>query len=234
VPVPPEGCPGESASCSKYVASAGSNLPRLVLVAVVTPHRQGRTPSLRHGPTCGHSGSLRPARKARPSTRALRERIHCDWTAQSHLVTRPDHPCNDSCRPATSAAPHYLSGRVNMCPRSAGGCCPDWREASAWSTRQPTQPAPGLLHRRPDLRRAAAGHAVRDAARRLPHNPALRHVPSRPRPPRRAPSRGDGLGGVAEHHQLDGDAVIDRGDPDRRQPVGQLGHRGADGGGVDL
>jgi len=48
------------------------------------------------------------------------------------------------------------------------------------------------------------------------------------------PAAFHGLGGVGEHRQLDGDAVIDRGDPDRGEAVGQLGHRGAYGGGVDL
>lgn len=84
--------------------------------------------------------------------------------------------------PPTRQAPH-----PSRCVQQAAPARPHRR---AHAPRQPTHPAPDLLHRRAHRRRPATRHAVRHAPRRRPHHPALRHGPRQPRPPRSPPRRG--------------------------------------------
>ena len=79
-------------------------------------------------------------------------------------------------------------GPADTC-RRGGAAAPAGRRDRARQPDQSPQPAPDFLHRRARVGRPATRHAVRHAAQRLPHHPALRREPSQPRPPRRPPRR---------------------------------------------
>ncbi len=69
--------------------------------------------------------------------------------------------------------------RLAMTHPAGSRCSGQWQQLDATGpAAEPAHPASQPAGQR----RPAAGHAVRDAGRRLPHDPALRHGPGRPRP----------------------------------------------------